>query len=285
MGATPANATGPTEADSIINAARQQADVKTLANGSEVIVTPEGSQVHKLSTPPHAALPTRLVARRVFHDGDSFARYVGRYKQAGSQLIADIDAGKVVAVLDYPDDSQAKFEALEAGELPAPIPSREHVAEWPVRHSEAFDAWSAINCKLIAQADFLRFLEENVGEVVKPDPARILELVKDFSAVKTDRFESSKRLQNGDASLVYVTETNVKQGLEVPQKLTLRMPIYHGEEEIEFDAWFRYRVGNGALFLGIEFHRIVPVKQAAFRAAVARTFDTAGLDAFYGVAA
>lgn len=279
-------ATGLTEADSIINAARQQADVKTLANGSEIIVTPEGSHVHTLTKPPHAPLPTRLIARRVFHDGDSFARYVARYKQAGSQLIADIDACKVVAILDYPDPDQAAFfEPSINGELPEEIPSREHIAEWPVGYSEAFKAWDGINGKLIEQAAFLRFLEENVGEVAKPDPARILELVKDFSAVKSEKFESSKRLQNGDASLFYLTETNVKQGLEVPQKLTLRMPIYHGEEEIEFDAWFRYRIGNGALFLGIEFHRIEPVKQAAFRAAVARTFDTAGLDAFYGSAA
>lgn len=282
---TPATATGITEADSIINAARQQADVKTLANGSEIIVTPDGSAVHTLTKPPHPALPTRLVTRRVFHDGDSFARYVARYKQAGSQLIADIEACKVVAVLDYPDEDQAHFQELNKGELPEPIPSREHVAEWPVGYSEAFKAWSGINCKLLEQAVFLRFLEENVGEVVQPEAARILELVKDFAAVKTDKFESSKRLQNGDASLVYISETNVKQGLEVPQRLKLSMPIYHGEETITFDAWFRYRIANGALLLGIEFHRIEPVKQAAFRAAVARTFDTAGLDAFYGAAA
>lgn len=269
------------EADSIINAARQQAEVKTLANGSEVVVVPAGSTVQTLSKPPHAPLPTRLSVRRVFHDGDSFARYVGRYKQPGSQLIADIDDAKVVAVIDYPDEVDAEFSA-EA--VPVAIPSREHIAEWPVRYSEAFDAWNAINAMLLPQADFLRFLEENVSEVVQPDAARILELVKDFSAVKTDKFESSKRLQNGDAALVYITETNVKQGLEVPQKLKLLMPIYHGEEAIAFEAWFRYRIQNGQLLLGIEFHRIEPIKQAAFRAAVARTFDTAGLDAFYGEA-
>lgn len=283
---TPATATGLTEADSIINAARQQADVKKLANGSEVIVTPDGSAVHFLSKPSQSQLPTRLVARRVFHDGDSFSRYVARYKQPGSQLVADIDASKVVAILDYPDEDQAAFfEAEVAGELPEPIPAREHVAEWPVRYSEAFKAWDAINGKMIEQAVFLRFLEENIAEIAKPEPARILELVKDFAAVKSEKFESSKRLQNGDASLVYLTETNVKQGLEVPQQLVLRMPIYHGEEEIEFAAWFRYRIANGGLFLGIEFHRLEPVKQAAFRAAVARTFDVAGLDPFYGSAA
>lgn len=279
-------ATGPNEAESIINAARQQADLKRLENGSEIIVTPAGSMLHTLTKPPHAPLPTRLVARRVFHDGDSFARYVGRYKQPGSQLIADIDACKVVAILDYPTHEQTAFPEPDLSkELPLPIPSREHVAEWPVGYSEAFEAWDGINGKLIEQATFLRFLEENVGEVVQPEAARILELVKDFAAVKTDKFESSKRLQNGDASLVYISETNVKQGLEVPQRLKLSMPIYHGEEAITFDAWFRYRIQNGALFLGIEFHRIEPVKQAAFRAAVARTFDTAGLDAFYGAAA
>jgi uncharacterized protein YfdQ (DUF2303 family) len=270
------------QADSIINAARQQAEVKTLANGAEVIVVPAGSTVQTLSKPVNTPLPTRLVIRRVFHDGDSFARYVNRYKQTGSQLIADIDRSKVVAVIDYPDEDDA--EVARPDPVPPSIPAREHVAEWPVRYSEAFAAWNAINGKLLPQADFLRFLEENVGEVMRPDPARILELVKDFSAVKTDKFESSKRLQNGDAALVYITETNVKQGLEVPQKLGLAMPIYHGEGEIAFDAWFRYRIASGALLLGIEFHRIEPVKQAAFRAAVARAVETAGVDPHYGEA-
>lgn len=269
------------EVDSIINAARQQADVKTLANGSEVVVVPVGSTVQTLSKAPHAPLPTRLIATRVFHDGDSFARYVGRYKQTGSHLVADIDAGKVVAILDYPDEV---FAGFTSDAQPGAIPSREHVASWPVGYSEAFEAWNKINGKLQPQADFLRFLEENVSDVMQPEAARILELVKDFSAVKTDRFESSKRLQNGDAALVYITETNVKQGLEVPQKLKFSMPIYHGEEAHEFEAWFRYRIQSGQLLLGIEFHRIEPIKQAAFRAAVARTFDVAGLDPFYGEA-
>lgn len=275
------NPNATNEVESIITAARQQAEVKTLQNGGEIIVTPAGSVVHTLSKSPHPPLPTRLITRRVFHDGDSFARYVGRYKQDGSQLIADIDNGRVVAVLDYPDDTQAEFSAEAA---PGAIPGREHVAEWPVRYSEAFGIWNAMSGKLHPQADFLRFLEENVGDVSQPDPARILELVKDFSAVKTDRFESSKRLQNGDAALVYITETNVKQGLEVPQQLHMTMPIYHGEDEHKLTAWFRYRIANGQLMLGIEWHRIEPVKQAAFRAAVARTVEIAGIDPHFGAA-
>lgn len=273
--------TVPNDIDSIVLAARQQAEVKTLANGSEVVVTPAGSQVHTLSKSKHVQLDTRLAIHRVFHDGDSFARYVGRYKQPGSQLIADIDEGKVVAILDYPDEGEAEFTAVP---VPTPIPSREHIAEWPVGYSEAFTAWNAINGKLLPQTDFLRFLEENVSDIQSPEPARILELVADFSAVKTDKFEGSKRLQNGDSKLVYITETNVKDGLEVPQRLGFFMPIYHGEGAVRFDAMFRYRISNGQLLLGIEWHRIEPIKQAAFREAVARTFDTAGLDAAYGEA-
>src|SRR5690242_12542797 len=108
----------------IIEAARANAQVQKLSDGSEIIVVPKGGDVRTVGKPPHDKLPTRLIAQRTFHDGDSFARYVGRYKQAGSQLIADIKTNRVTAVLDYPDETQAAFAAN--GKTPVGIPSRAH---------------------------------------------------------------------------------------------------------------------------------------------------------------
>lgn len=265
----------------IIEAARETGDVLELKDGRQVIVTTSpGARVHEVAKPVHPPLPTRLVIGRTFHEGDSFGRYVARYKQSGTQLIANLNTAQVVALIDYPDEDQASGEVALAAV--GGIPAREHMARWTLPYSEAFAAWNKHNGKMLEQTDFLAFLEENVGDVMRPDPARILELVKDFAAVKTTSFQSSRRLDNGDRSLQYVTETNTKAGIEIPQRLYFKMPIYLGEEEVEFSAWFRTRIDAGALYLGIEFHRIEPIKQAAFRQAVTRIAEIAGLDPQYG---
>lgn len=254
------------DAKSIIEAARAQIEVKTLADGTQVAAVPQGFSIQTLTK--HLPVASRIVANKSFHDGDSLARYVQRYKDADSLLIASITASKVVTLLDY-----------HSAEAPAAV---DHSATWQVRHSDEFTEWSKLNGRLTEQAEFIRFLEEHVSDIVSPDPASILELAKDFSAMKSVKFQSAKRLDNGDRNLQYVEETGTKSGIEIPQKLTLSMPIYYGEEPVQFQAWFRYRIADGGLTLGYEFHRIEPVKQAAFKAAVHRVAELAGLDPFYG---
>lgn len=253
-------------AEAIIEAARQQIEVKTLADGTQIAAVPREFTIQTLTK--HLPIPGRIVAAKSFHDGDSLARYAQRYKGADSLLVASIAASKVAVLLDY--HGAAAPQAVD------------HSATWAVRYSDEFTEWSRINGKLTEQGEFIRFLEEHVGDIVSPDPASVLELAKDFSAMKSVKFQSAKRLDNGDRTLQYVEETGTKSGIQVPQKLMLSMPIYYGEEPVRFEAWFRYRIADGGLCLGYEFHRIEPVKQAAFRAAVHRVAENAGLDPFYG---
>lgn len=257
----------------IIEAARtgMVTPVITTQDGKQVVVVPEGFEVKTIATPVNGALPTRIVAKREFAEGESFGLYVHKYKEGGSQLIADLANNTLTALLDYPEPDPA-------GE----VPNREHTAKWVVQESEEFKVWSAFQGKLHGQAAFLEFLEENISEIFVPDPATILELVKDFDAIQTVKFASKKRLDNGDSALQYTTETSVKNGISIPKKLTLEMPIYLGEEPVRFDAWFRTRIEEGQLGIGIAFHRIKPVKIAAFRKAVTRVAEIAGLDPQYG---
>jgi uncharacterized protein YfdQ (DUF2303 family) len=266
----------------IIEAARTSGAILTSSTGREAVLAPDGFKLLDLYTPPEKELPTRLIAVRTFHDGDSFARYVAHYKQDGSQLIADIERSRLRAIIDYPSKDELN---MPSDEEPSKISGREHVAEWPVALSEQFQDWQAFQGKFHEQADFLRFLEENVADIIAPEPASILELVRDFSGVKTAKFQRAVRLDNGDRTIQYQEETGTRNGITIPKKIRLEMPIYFGEEAVQFEAWFRTRITDeGGLFLSLEFHRIQPVKLAAFRLAVARIAEASGLDAFYGAA-
>lgn len=269
----------PNDMAAVIEAARVQPPTTVTPDGKIYVVAPPGFMAHKLYQPPLEPLPTRIVAAQTFKDGDSLSRYVVRYKDTGSLLLADIGKSLVKVTLDYPDD---EGDAPVGGE--ERFYAREHTASWPVGFSEEFRVWNAFQGRLHDQAVFLEFIEENVSEVLLPDSAKMLELVKDFSAVKEVQFQSSKRMDNGDRQLLYAEKTGTKSGITIPQQLTLRMPIYYGEEAVDFQAWFRWRIDEGQLKLGVAFHRIEPVKQAAFKVAVARVAEATGLDAFYGEA-
>lgn len=256
--------------EAIIAAAREAIEVKQLADGRQAIVAPTDFRVHVYGHEGLEPIRDRIVASPVFHDGDSLAAYAARFKTSDTLLVGDINKSTMVVKLDY-----------HGAAAPAAV---DHTATWRVQHSEEFAEWSKLNGKLIEQGEFLRFLEEHASDIVSPEPASVLELVRDFSAMKSVKFQSSKRLDNGDRALVYQEETGTKSGVTIPQKLRFHMPIYWGEEAVNFEAWFRYRIADGALFLGFEFHRIEPIKQAAFRAAVTRVAESAGLDPFYGEA-
>lgn len=253
-----------------VEAGKRQIEVHTLADGRQVIVAPQDFRVHPFGHEGLAPIRDRIVAELTFHDGDSLARYAARYKSADTLLIGDINCSTITVKIDY-----------HGADAPMAV---DHVASWRVQYSEEFAEWSKLSGKMLEQGEFLRFVEEHATDIIRPEPATVLELVRDFSAMKSVKFQSSKRLDNGDRSLTYQEETGTKAGITIPQKLHFNMPIYWGEDAIQFEAWFRYRIADGALFLGFEFHRIEPIKQAAFRAAVTRVAENAGLDPFYGAA-
>lgn len=248
----------------LLDAIRANAAPTRLRDGREVILVPQGYNVKEVAVAPIA---DRVIAKRRFHDGNSLAAYVNRFKAPETILVADINQRAVSVALDY------------HGEAVGPV---DHTATWVMQHSQEFEQWSRFEGKLHEQAEFVRFLEENALDVVSPEPAKLLDLCRDFEAIKTVQFKASKRLDNGDREFTYAESTGTSDRIAVPQKLTLSMPIFYGEPAIEVTALFRYRMKEGGLQLGYEFHRIKPVIDAAFRLASARVAEEAGLPAHFG---
>lgn len=250
----------------LIDAIRSNAAPTRLRDGREVILVPDGYHVKEVAVGPVA---DRVIAKRQFHDGNSLAAYVNRFKTPDTILVADINSRCISVAIDY------------HGEAVGPV---DHVATWTMLPSQEYEAWSKFEGRLHEQADFIRFMEENSLDVILPDPAKLLDLCRDFEAIKTVNFKASKRLDNGDREFTYAESTGTSDKIAVPQKLTLSMPIFYGEEAIEVVALFRYRMNDGGLKLGYEFHRIQPVIDASFRVAAARVAEAAGLSVHFGSA-
>lgn len=248
-------------------AERLKSDIKKTEDGREFLVGQLGTITWLTARREE---PLYISAERNFHDGDSFARYVNSFKTGNTILIASLGNKRVKAFIDY----HGKDE-------PAHV---HHGATWQLTHSTEYNVWQALNGKMMSQAEFMAFLEENAAEIVSPEAATILELVSDFEQITTVTFKSSKRLHNGMRELVYV-EKEGGGGIgraSLPEKITLRMPLFRGEEAVTFTAHIRYRITDGELRLAYEFHRITPVIEEAFNRAVSRVGDQVNIAPLYG---
>lgn len=237
-------------------------------DGRQWALRPPGYVLEAIG-PKHDAAPPYTIAERTFHDGDSLATYANTFKEEYAQLFADIDAGLITIVLDHDSPKGASV--------------RKHVAKLPIRQDEAFKEWNAMTGKFHDQEEFLYFLEQNATDVVSPEPASLLELVKDFSGFKSVTFGQAIRLDNGDRQIAFKSETKTGD-IVVPQKLQFNLPIYHGEERVDLVALFRYSVGEAknSIRFRIDWHRLEPVKQAAFRLAATRIAEACGLVPLFG---
>lgn len=137
--------------------------------------------------------------------------------------------------------------------------------------SAQFRRWLALEAAgLNNQKAFAQFIEDNLADVVEPQGAKLLEICRGFRATQTVRFASTVDLTNGDVGLEYIQETkagtvDAKSRLQVPETITLGLPLYEGEERIKIKARFRYEIDDGRLRLGVKF----PQLEAAFEAASA----------------
>lgn len=222
-----------------------------MVGGADFGLVPSDMRVEQLSENwPVAPFP---VAKNVFDDSESFSEYVNRHKGPGTTILACVDSGDITACIDYfPEGSKSANKA--------------HWAQFKLRASEAFKAWSQFEGTLHKQGAFLQFLDENAEtDIIDPSPAAMLDLVRDFQAVKSEDFKSSQRLDNGDRAFKFKSETNVTSAVEVPKEILLHIPIYEGEAAVNIRCKFRYRLDEGVLRLGFEFHRITELRNEAFR--------------------
>lgn len=89
------------------------------------------------------------------------------------------------------------------------------------------------------------FLEERASDFVNPTGAAMLDLAQNFSIVRAGKFSSAKRLDNGSYSLDVADEHQPRGSIEIPSRVKLGMRVFEGMGAYQFEAAFRYRIGDG----------------------------------------
>lgn len=262
----------PTESlEAVITAARLAAPVIDSPDGGFHVFVPRGFDLKPL--PDVTRLSPWPQARVTVDNRASLSAYANRFSSKRSVLIADYDKGEITARLDWHADNQAD---LSTG-------SNAHSVTLKLRPSEEFTRWDTFEGKVHPQDEFARFLEENAADVGEPEAATMIELSRDFEASVGQTFKSSVRLDNGDRRMVFESETKAQNGVIVPQRFHLHIPLYLGEEPDHLTALFRWRAdGSGKVMLGFQWHRVEYMRQAHFAGIAHAAAEETGLPVFIG---
>lgn len=249
-----------------------------LQAGEAHVLVPDGFTLKDISDPHR--LPPHIKQTVTVDDADSLIQYANRFSDRRSVIIADLDALKIMAALDWhvhngtgPDCEP--WPALD----PQPV---QHKASLVLRNSEEFARWDGMQGRLHDQMTFAEFLDENASDIVDPEPAVMIEIARDLEATQGVKFKAGTRLQTGERSFSYETETHVREDLVVPQRFTLSIPLFHGEEPTEIECSFRFRPQPDGLKLGFVWRRVEYVRQAKFREIAHRVSENTGLPVFHG---
>lgn len=199
------------------------------------------------------------------YDTTSFTGYVAAYTDERTRVFADPKACSFTSVLDYHVAGDRKPEFLT------------HRALLQLEVDQRWKIWSDKDGYAFTQADFAEFIEDNYLDIDTPPAAAMLEVARDLHAKNDVSFDSKVSLKDGQTQFTY--QENLKAGvgigdLEVPEKFSIRIPVFFGEQPVVLDMRLRYRITNQKLVFFYRMYRKQETLQQAFRTAVA---DVAGV--------
>lgn len=258
--------------DAALEAARLANPVVEGPHGTRHIFVPEGFALKDVSDP--YVVPPHIRGAVETDDADSLIGYANRFSDERSIILADIDALTVTAILDWHRSNE--------GDEPLRAQPTMHEARLRLRESEEFKRWAAMENELHDQMAFAEFLDENASDIVDPEPSVMIEIARDLEATQGVAFKAGTRLQTGERSLTYETETHVKGEMKVPTQFTLQIPLFAGEAPVDVLASFRFRPRPDGLKLGFVWRRVEYRRQAEFRAIAFRVSEATGLPVMFG---
>jgi len=175
-------------------------------------------------------------------------------------IFADHTKGVVRAIIDYHATSYEPGHCLFSARLLAV-------------YSEAFSKWDAVCGGGQRQREFAEFIEDNMLDIVDPDGATVLEVARHLSAKRNVAFRSKVDLHSGDNVFTYEEQTSTgaqKGSLAVPEFVTIRVPVYEGEDPEEIRIRFGFRIGDNGTLVFVP--RIIGI-QALVAEAFGRLWD------------
>lgn len=250
--------------EALIDVGSALSEVRTAGDMPFVIVPHEYSVRSLEDLLP---IPTRCRGTVKLRDAKSFIATVKRFSGDECQIYGDLRVGSFVAVFN--------------DHTPADPGWRDHRATFCCEQSVEWKRWTEADGKKMTQPVFAEFIEDNLPDIVDPVAATMLEISRTFEAKKKVAFQSSIRLSNGQHEFTYeesVSGTAAKGKLQIPESITLGLPVFDGGQPYAVEARLRYRIGDGGqLMLWFDLLRPHRIIEDAIKAVVSEIETATGL--------
>lgn len=200
-------------------------------------VVPDGYSIRSLKDIqfPDGRLPARIIAHPTFQDVPSFCDYTNAFHDMRTLIFGDAVKNIVTAIIDYHIPSSPEFLS--------------HTASLVLRLTANWEAWTASDNKDMSQADFIKLIETNLGDI-QPlvregretvDQGRMLDVAYDLRVHSEADFSSTYDKKSHTTTLTAIDKSTAKSALPIPNEFLLRMPVFFGGPDIDVGARLRVR--------------------------------------------
>lgn len=287
----PGSSTAPTETSDIMALGSALSDPlsgKPIDPGHSVpfVVVPQGYELKNIED--LYPRPARARGTTILLEQESFIEFV-KERQAPNLLATARMYGRppiartadTGAVSVQPPRFAAVFNDTMAG-----MPGwGDDSALWECPLSPEWIRWIGNSHKQMPQADFARFIEDNLPDIAEPAAADMLDLSRTLEAKSEAKFASSVRLDNGANQLKFeeTIEGAARGGqLQIPQVFALGIPVLLGGQGYRVEARFRYRLAGSKLTLWYEIIRPHKIVEDVFKDLRTAITEGTGMKVFVG---
>ena len=238
----------------VIDAARQGAVAHKIASvpGAEYVLVPgianSPSRVEKIALEYSYTTPIRKRGTVQVFDAASLNAVIAANSDAGNIAVyvnRDPNKPTVVAVLNGHGKSGPGWGDFRAEIAFRPTP------QWV--------KWTGIDGKMMPQATFAEFIEDNMSDISDPPGAELLEIVTYMQATRNVDFKSAMQLSSGAVQFQNLESLDTKVGagsIAMPTVLTLGIAPLFGLPHFKVPTRLRYRLTEGKLTLGVKLQRV-----------------------------
>lgn len=236
-----------------------------LSGAKPLLVIPEGHTVEDAER--FLAQPVRKSATVAMLSTDSFISYIKKHGSMDECVIyanmhTDLSKCEMTAVINDNGADKPQW--------------RDHRCKFDPLLSVEWKRWTGSNKKVMTQADFATWLEDNLGDIANvpgmPSGAQMLTLALAFEANAEKRLKSRINLQSGGVRFEFVEDENkdTRTSMEVFQRFTLGLPVFDGDNAAyPVEARLKYRDKDGKVSFWYELIR----PDRAFKTAATASLD------------
>lgn len=225
--------------------------------GLPCVAIPGDMTLHQF--PNLLPFPQRINTTMTLHTAAAFIAYWKRFVREDSVVIHDMERATFTAIFDYHRGTENGNHGLPAW--------CEHRAVYACPKTTEWKTWEAASGKVMDQAGFAYFIEQNLADISIPTGAEMLEIVTTLKAKTKIEFNKAIRLSSGHNELTYNELIDGKAGatgqLRIPEEITLGIEPFQGGAAYAVLAKFRYRIKDGNLAMWYDLIRPHKVNEAA----------------------